>query len=303
MNRILFFLFFFIFFTTNAHSNSKFDKDLKKVSVDNGFVDNTGTVYSEEQVSNKKDILLIIWTHGSGGDQQIDKCLKVWNLPPPAILNLHNQKIKNLEVKLYRLCAGVRGWTKTEQGKMWKTHEKTGNLDLKLVDKEGTPLIKKQKQIQKGKIIKKKVDKFIEQGFKNIVLAGHSSGGWQSMTVQSRSPKKIRGVIATQPGGGGTLKNRKDWPWWNDVRNYQISLMDLPNLNALIFTHDKDQFNSPEDYSFLSNINSVKFINLTSLGCKKKKILSGYHGIAKTKCFAEYEKKNKNIIKYLEEIF
>ena len=187
---------------------------------------------------------------------------------------------------------------------MWKAHQKSGKLDLKLTDKEGTPIVQKQKQIQKAKIIKEQIDSFIEQGFKNIVLAGHSSGGWQSIALKSRLPKKIKGVIAFHPGGGGTLSNRKNWPWWNDVRSYQISLMDLPNLkNALIFTHDKDEYNSPEDYSFLSNLNSVKLINLTGSGCKKEKKLGNYHGIALTECFAEHEANDKNIVRYLEELF
>ena len=234
-----------IFVSTYCYADLKYEKDLKKVSKDNGFVDSKGSIYPIEQISNKKNTILIIWTHGSTGDQKIDKCLKVWAKPPPTILNLHNQKIKNFEVKIYRLCSGVRGWSQAEQNKMWKAHEKSGKLDLKLTDKEGTPLIQKQKQLRKAKVIKEKVDRFIEQGFKNIVLAGQSSGGWQSMTVQSRSPKKIKGVIANHPGGGGTIKNRRDWPWWEDIRSYQISLMDLPNLNALIFTHDKDQYNAP----------------------------------------------------------
>ena len=46
MKKILIILSLFIF-TTNAYSNSKFDKDLKKFSKDNGFVDNKGKVYSK----------------------------------------------------------------------------------------------------------------------------------------------------------------------------------------------------------------------------------------------------------------
>ena len=68
-------------------------------------------------------------------------------------------------------------------------------------------------------------------------------------------------------------------------------------------THDKDHYNAPEDYSLFSNLNSVKFINITESGCKKKKILGDYHGIALTKCYADYEEKNKNIVQYLEKLF
>ena len=63
------------------------------------------------------------------------------------------------------------------------------------------------------------------------------------------------------------------------------------------------KYNSPKDYSSFSNLNSVKFLNLTQSGCKKAEPTKTYHGIALTKCYGDYETKNKNIIKYLEGIF
>ena len=53
MKKILIFLFFIIFFT-NAYSDSKYSKELKKISKNNGFVDNKGKVYSREQITDKK---------------------------------------------------------------------------------------------------------------------------------------------------------------------------------------------------------------------------------------------------------
>ena len=301
MKKILIFL-FFIIFLTNAYSDSKFNKDLKKVSKDNGFVDSNGETYPSEQITDKKNIIIIIYNHGSDIDQKIDKCLSPWNKVPPVIRDLHNKKIKNFNIKIYRFCTGAKGWSKNEQTKMWKAHKKSGKLDIELNDKDGTPLINKQKQNQRRRVIKEKVDRFIEEGFENIVLAGHSSGGWQSIKIKAKFPELVKGVIGLQPGAGGTVKNRKDWPWWEDVRNYGF-VEDLSQLNAIIVTHDKDHYNSPKDYSLFSNLNSVKFVNITQTGCKKKKTLAGYHGIALTKCFAEHEANDKNIIKYLEGIF
>ena len=301
MKKILIFL-FFIIFLTNAYSDSKFNKDLKKVSKDNGFVDSNGETYPSEQLTDKKNIIIIIYNHGSDIDQKIDKCLSPWNKVPPVIRNLHNKKIKNFNIKIYRFCTGAKGWSKNEQTKMWKAHEKSGKLDLKLADKEGTPLIQKQKQKRKRKIIKEKVDNLIQQGFNNIVLAGHSSGGWQSIKIKTEFPEIVKGVIALHPGAGGTVKNRKDWPWWEDVRYYGF-VEDLSQLNAIIVTHDKDHYNSPKDYALFSNLSSVKFVNITESGCKKKKTLGDYHGLALTKCFAEHEANDKNIVRYLEEIF
>ena len=53
MKKILVFL-FFIIFLTNAYSDSKFSKDLKKVSKHNGFVDGKGKIYSAEEITDKK---------------------------------------------------------------------------------------------------------------------------------------------------------------------------------------------------------------------------------------------------------
>ena len=49
----------------------------------------------------------------------------------------------------------------------------------------------------------------------------------------------MKGVIGLNPGAGGTVKNRKDWPWWEDVRYYGF-VEDLSQVNAIIIAHDKD---------------------------------------------------------------
>lgn len=301
MNRILVFLFIYIFFT-NAYSNSKFDEDLRKFSKNNGFIDDKGKVYSEEQITDKQNTILVIYNHGSHNDQRTDKCTDPANNVAKVIRELHNKKIKNFNLKIYRFCTGAKGWSKKEQTKMWKAHEKSGKLAIELKDKDGVPLINKQKQNQRRRVIKDKVDSFIGQGYKNIILAGHSSGGWQSIKIKAEFPELVKGVIGLNPGAGGTVRNRKDWPWWEDVRYYGF-VKDLSQLNAIIMTHDKDHFNSPKDYSLFSNLDSVKFINLTDSGCKKAQPTNDYHGITLTKCYAEYEKKNKDIIKYLKKIF
>ena len=92
---------------------------MKKVSKLNGFVDSKGKTYPIEQISNKENTILIIFSHGSGNDQTLEKCSKSWNKTPPVILELHNKKIKNFHIKIYRLCSGVRGWSQAEQDQMW----------------------------------------------------------------------------------------------------------------------------------------------------------------------------------------
>ena len=53
MKKLLIFL-FLIILSSNAYSDSKFEKQLKKVSKDNGFVDNNGEIYPSEQITDKK---------------------------------------------------------------------------------------------------------------------------------------------------------------------------------------------------------------------------------------------------------
>ena len=302
MKKLLVIIVMGLLLSGNAYAGSKFDKELKKISKNNGFVDTKGKVYSKDQITDKKNTILIIYNHGSDYDQVTDKCTSPSNNVPRVIRYLHNKKIRNFNIKIYRLCTGAKGWSKKEQTKMWKAHEKSGKLAIELKDKDGTPLINKQKQNQRRRVIKKKVDSFIEEGFENIILAGHSSGGWQSIKIKAEFPELAKGVIGLHPGAGGTVKNRKDWPWWEDVRYYGF-VEDLSKLNAFIITHDKDEYNSPKDYSSFSNLNSVKFLNLTESGCKKAEPTKTYHGTALTKCYGDYEMKNKNIIKYLEGIF
>ena len=258
MRQILI-LIIFLLINTNTLADKKFEKDLKKISKDSAFIDNAGKIYSIDKIDNKENTILVIYTHGAMGDQKLDKCLSKWNLVPQVIRNLHNKKINNYEVKIYRLCSGVRGWSQSEQDKMWKHHEKTGKLSLK--DMKGEFLITKQKQNQKLKVIKNTINRFVLDGFKNIILAGHSSGGWQSLKIQSNNNNLINGVIGLHPGAGGTVKNRKEWPWWEDIRYYGFG--DLTKLNAIIITHDKDNYNSPNDYSLLKNSNNVKFVNIS----------------------------------------
>ena len=243
MRQILI-LIIFLLINTNTLADKKFEKDLKKISKDSAFIDNAGKIYSVDKIDNKENTILVIYTHGAMGDQKLDKCLSKWNLVPQVIRNLHNKKINNFEVKIYRLCSGVRGWSKSEQDKMWKHHEKTGNLSLK--DSKGEFLINNQKQNRKLKVIENTIYKFADSGFKNIILAGHSSGGWQSLKIQSNNDNLIDGVIGLHPGAGGTVKNRKEWPWWEDIRYYGFG--DFTKLNAIIITHDKDNYNSPNDY-------------------------------------------------------
>ena len=158
------------------------------------------------------------------------------------------------------------------------------------------------KQFRKQKVIINKVDELINLGFENIILAGHSAGGWASITLKSKYPNKISGAIAINPAFAGKINNRREWKFWELVRNYGVSQIDLENLNnTIIYVHDKNGWETSKTLSFL-NLNTVEYKDISKSNCKPKLIFGKHHGIPLTKCFAESEVNQKEMIKFLEGI-
>ena len=298
--RRIFLLILFISFNSFA---GKYESDLKKVSKLNSFIDDSGTAYQIDRINNPENTILILYSHGSEGDNKSDKCMKSWTKVPPALTQLHNIKIDNLEIKIYMLCSGVRGWSQAEENKMGDDFEINKKLSLNFKDKDGLLLIDKQKQILKQKVILEKIKEFESLGFKNIVLAGHSAGGWASIALYSYYPEIVKGVIAFHPAFAGKLVTNKD-EFWSAIRKREIAKMKLSDSsNIIVYSHDRDEFESPSTLTFLSKLNNIEFIYLSSSLCKGKTMTGGDHGIPLNKCFAVQEKKDENILNYLKRVF
>ncbi len=292
-----------LFFSYNTFAG-KFESDLKKISKLNSFIDNNGDAYQIDQINYPENTILILYNHGSEGDNKIDKCMKhAWTKVPPVFTQLHNTKVNNLEIKIYMLCSGVRGWSQTEQDKMADDFDKVRGLSLEFKDKDGLLLISKQKQILKQKVILEKVKEFDALGFKNIVLAGHSAGGWASIALYSYYPEIIKGAIAFNPAFAGKLVTDKD-KFWSAVRMREIEKMKLTNnSNIIVYSHEGDDYENPSTLAFLSKLKKIKFIDLSSSLCEGKFMTGGDHGIPLNKCFAVQEKNDSNILNYIKEIF
>ena len=230
---------------------------------------------------------------------------KKWNKVPPIIFNLHDKKIKDLKVKIYHLCSGVRGWTENHWRKMDDIFKNASKSNFSKIIKDDFDRIKFDgaKQFRKQKVIINKIDELSNLGFENIILAGHSAGGWASITLKSKYPNKISGAIAINPAFSGTLKNRKEWKFWELLREYGISQINLTSLkNTLIYVHDKDDHENSKSLSFLK-LDTVVYKDISNTDCKAKLIFGKHHGIPLTKCFAESDVNQKEMIKFLEGIF
>lgn len=306
---LIFLLFFYNFAFAKTKSEIRLEKDLKKISKLNSFVDNKGNPYEFDENIDKDKTVILIYTHGQwGGNQKLNGCNRPWSKIPPIIYQLDGTKIKDLTIKTYQLCSGVRGWTQMEQDKFWETYDKNNQnviSVLNLKDNNGVLLIDKSKLKTKRKVIKMKIDEFKNKGFKNLVLSGHSAGGWDSLVLKSKYPYDIDGVIAFHPGRSGKFaKEKKPHRGWINWRNYKISLIKVEKLeNVLVYSHDKDDHENPKTLKFLSNSSYVKFLKVSDTICKKKIKTGGWHGITLTKCFAEEDPRSKEIKKYLLEIY
>ena len=311
--KIKLILILLIFLNNFSFAQTKFEKrferDLKKISKLNSFVDNQGNHYILDQNIDKDKTIILIYTHGQWSFRKLNGCNKIWGQIPPVIYKLDGTQIKDFTLKTYQLCSGVSdGRTQREKDYFWEVYDKN-NQDpksvLNLKDKNGVLLIDKSKLNTKRKVIKMKIDEFKNEGFKNIVLSGHSAGGWDSLVLKSKYSSDINGVIAFHPARSGKFaKQKKPHKGWINWRNYKISLINVEQLeNVLVYSHDKDDHENPQTSKFLSNSSYVKFLNVSDTNCKKKIKTGGWHGITLTKCFADDDPRSEEIIKYLNKIY
>ena len=84
------------------------------------------------------------------------------------------------------------------------------------------------KQQKRQNIIFNKVEEFIEEGFKNIVIGGYSAGGWASLNLISRYPDKFKGAIVFNPAFAGPKKE------WKRNFNQFLEKNKLMNCKKLI---------------------------------------------------------------------
>ena len=91
----IFLIIIFLLITNNLFANTLEYKGLEKLSKNNTFMNDKGKPYSIEEISDKKNSLVIIYNHGSIQDHKQDPCkLKpkfgyVWNgAVVPSILTI-----------------------------------------------------------------------------------------------------------------------------------------------------------------------------------------------------------------------
>ncbi len=308
MKKIFIFI-IFLLISNNLLANTLDYKGLEKLSKYNTFMDNKGKPYSISEISDKKNSLVIIYNHGSIQDVKQDPCKAkpqlgyIWDAAVvPAILKLHNKKINGLEIKIYRLCSGVKGMSVKDQKKYRKELKTKGTINL----------VDEFKNIKRQNIILNEIDNLKNLGFDKIILSGWSAGGWSSLILQSKHPDKILGTIAINPAFAGPKNEwQKKFPEWGAFRELQINELNKANtINAIVFAHKDDVFEDPQTLSFFANFKGMEFIDYSELKPTKctwadvdKKMPSNKgHNIPQSKCFTKYLEEKNYLISFLENI-
>ena len=217
----IFLIIIFLFVTNNLFANTLEYKGLEKLSKNNTFMNDKGKPYSIKEISDKKNSLVIIYNHGSIQDVKQDPCKAkpqlgyIWDAAVvPAILKLHNKKINGLEIKIYRLCSGVKGMSVKDQKKYRKELKTKGTINL----------VDEFKNIKRQNIILNEINNLKNLGFDKIILSGWSAGGWSSLILQSKHPDKILGTIAFNPAFAGPKNEwQKKFPEWGAFREDQVN--------------------------------------------------------------------------------
>ena len=305
----IFLIIIFLFVTNNLFANTLEYKGLEKLSKKNTFMNDKGKPYSIEEISDKKNSLVIIYNHGSIQDHKQDPCKAkpkfgyIWDAAVvPAILKLHNKKINGLEVKIYRVCSGVKGMPVKIQKKYRKELKSKGKINL----------VDEHKNIKRQNIILNEVENLKSLGFDKIILSGYSAGGWSSLFLQSRYPEKIIGTIAFNPAFAGPKREwQKKYPEWGAFREDSVNKFNKADtINAIVFAHTDDIFEDPKTLSFFEKFKNLNFIDYSELkptSCtwadvNEKMTADKGHNIPQSKCFTRYLEDKNYLISFLENI-
>ena len=250
INKVIKLIFIFLIISFSNHSFSqetKFEKrikkDIDKLSKVSGFIDNELKLYDEETILDKKNTIIIMYNHGSWKPEtRREECIKGAGRIPEAISSLHNKKIGNMIIRIYRMCSGVRGLSDHHFDRVHKLFESEGNPNgfIDLIDYDGIKIYDKIQQHLRRQIVIDTIDELAEKGYDNILLSGLSAGGFLSFYLTAHFPDKIDGSIIFNPAayGGKLGKNSAPRQVLRDYWEKEMSkFTEINSLLSVSYTH------------------------------------------------------------------
>ena len=269
-----------------------------------GFVDKKLKVNKNLEVSDPSNKIIIIYNHGSNEtDRKTKNCF--WS--KKAVKNMASlvgDKVNGKEIMVYLFC------THKLEGDMGKKKNVWHNWQPPY---KGTTKIERRVEANLNL-----VENFVSMGVprKQIIITGHSCGGWTTLMLTSQYMDKVGGGIALNAACYWTLSKQfkvaeigeeaalekfaKKYPGLKALRDTQINIIKKSkSLPILVITHPKDPYEGLL-FDWIEKIPEVKRIiisegfEIDGVKCKigsksfKEKGWPGGHDIAQAECFQYY---------------
>ena len=253
------------------------------------------------KISDPKNKIIVIYNHGSNSmDHKTKNCAWVNQLRNFA--QLAGDSIYDKEIMVYLNCQGHL------EGDLGATISNTKYFMSKW--KGPYPGVSKMDRRVEGNL--ELVKKFVNMGVpkKQIIITGHSCGGWVTLLFTAKHMNEIGGGIALMPSCNYIIskkmkvkkvgiekaldKFRKNYPGIANLREKHIKTMENGNAPVLIFTHTMDHYEGliSDWMNDVPNFKRVVISNDKKINGKKCKI-SG-------KDWSEPLKRNTHTIDYAD---
>jgi pimeloyl-ACP methyl ester carboxylesterase len=121
---------------------------------------------------------------------------------------------------------------------------------------------------------------------RQIIVSGHSSGGWAALMVERERPDVVGGAMAFAPAAFGTAAGRP--PLTVQVRRTRYAeLRSAARLRALIFGFAGDDFESADDLRVLARVPGASFVAIPEPGPAGRRCALPPHARVRDPCFGE----------------
>ena len=253
------------------------------------------------KILDPKNKIIVIYNHGSDSmDHKTKNCAWVNQLRNFA--QLAGDTINDKEIMVYLNCQGHL------EGDLGAT---ISNIKYFTSKWEGPyPGVSKMDRRVEGNL--ELVKKFVNMGVpkKQIIITGHSCGGWVTLLFTAKRMNEVGGGIALMPSCNYIIskkmkvkkvgiekaldKFRKNYPGIANLREKHIKTMENGNAPVLIFTHPMDHYEglTSDWMNDVPNFKRVVISNDKKINGKKCKI-SG-------KDWSEPLKRNTHTIDYAD---
>ena len=191
-------------------------------------------------IPDAQNARIVIWLHGHHNPRRKEKCSKPGNLPPKSILQLDDMA----NTHVYYHCTQIttraeKGKNKPDDGIHYAFNYALGSYTLDRRDE-----------------LESLLDDFITLGVqpKNIVVSGHSAGGWTALLAAAAYPEKFNSLIAFAPAFAGTKADRRQWAHTKIIIAEQERMVATANtVDKLVFAYENDKYNGPAELQFIAD--------------------------------------------------